>query len=114
MRKGGLGDLDAAHFQADKEDALTERDRHVIADVQRHGGLAHAGPCREDDELPGLEARRDIVEVHQARGDAGDRVAIGGAAADPVHRLFQHELDPETFLPHLVLGDVEDLALGRF
>ena len=89
-------------------------DGRVVADVQRERRFAHARPGGQDDELLGLKPAGDVIEIEEARGDAGDGVSRLGPRADPVHRLVDNVLELEGVAPGLVLGDAEDLPLGRF
>ena len=72
-----IADFESAHFEADEEDGDLEVDSGVFGDVQGQGGFAHAGAGREDDELAGVETTGHVVEIEQARADAGDGVPAG-------------------------------------
>ncbi len=89
-------------------------DGRVLADIQREGGLSHARPGGQDDQLTGLESARDVVEIDEARRHSRHRMAARiGPLGDPIHRPGDHVLQFERVALDLVLGDGEDLALGR-
>ena len=46
---------------------------------KRQGRLAHARPGGQDDELAGLEAAGDVVQVDKPRRDPGDADAVSTA-----------------------------------
>ena len=50
--------------------------RGIGADVERQRRFSHAGASRDDDQVGGLEAGGDPVEVGKAGGDAGDQLAF--------------------------------------
>ena len=43
------------------------RQRGVLRDVQAEGGLAHAGPAADDDQVGRLQPGGQLVEVGEAR-----------------------------------------------
>ncbi len=87
----------------------------LFGDVQGEGGFAHTGAGGEDDELAGVEPAGQVVEIEQARRDAGDGVAAGFRSGhDEVHRVLDDVLEREGFAADLVLGDAVDLVLGGF
>ena len=63
--------LQFRHFQRKNDDRLARFLCGMVADVQGKGRLAHTGPARNDDQIRGLKARRQIVEVRVARGNTG-------------------------------------------
>ena len=52
--------------------------------MKRHVGaqrrLAHAGPSRQDQQVRGLQATQQIVDIGEARVDAGNTTAAGNGA----------------------------------
>src|SRR6185503_4696958 len=60
------------------EDVLDGPDAAVGEEDLRVGreALPHARPPRDDDQVGGLEPRRDAVEVGEAGGHAGDRLLL--------------------------------------
>ena len=73
------------------------------------------GRAARIDELARLEAAGDVVQVDEPRRDPGDRVPAGlRPLGDPVHRLREDVLELVRVALDLLLGDGEDLPLGRF
>ena len=87
--------------------------RGVLTDIQGEGRFSHAGPGGDDDELVGMKAVGEVVEVEEARADPGHGMFLDGALLDQVHRLLENLLELVRLSPGLVLGDGEDLLLGR-
>ena len=73
-----------AHLQAEDADRLALANGRVLGDVEREAGLADAGPGGQDDQVAGLEAGGQLVQVREARGDADDLAAVGVQVVQPV------------------------------
>jgi hypothetical protein len=78
----------------------------------RREALPHAGAARDDDQVGRLEARRDAVQVGEARRNAGDRLLLLVEALDRLQRADEDLADAAERRADLALGDVEDGALG--
>ena len=76
------------------------------------GGLAHARPAADDDEVGRLQPGRQLVEIGEAGRHAGDRRALLVQAVDLAEGVAQQRVDAHEGRPHLPLGDGEDLLLG--
>ena len=66
------GKLGAGHFHAEHGDRLFSLERNVLGDVEREGGFAHGRPSGYNDQIARLQARRALVEIGKAGGDASD------------------------------------------
>ena len=53
--------------------SVTRKGR-VLGHIEGKGGLAHARPSCDHDQVGGLKAARHLVEIGKARGHAGDAV----------------------------------------
>ena len=70
-------ELVLAHLQAEDAHRLALAHGGVLGDVEGQAGLADARPGRQDDQVARLEAGGELVQVHEARGDAQDLAAVG-------------------------------------
>ena len=84
----------------------------VARDVERPRGLAHAGPGRHDDEVLGLEAGRDVVQLLETGGNPGDRLAFARAGVDVLQHLAHDLADGAGVLAAVLLRHLEHHALG--
>ena len=71
------------------------------------------GPRGEDDQVAGLEAAGDDVEVVEAGGGAGDRLALAREMLELVELGRQEVVDRAEVLAGVLVGDLEDRALGH-
>ena len=62
-------------------------------DVQRHGGLSHAGPGGQQDQVGLVQAGDGQIQVPQSGGQAGHRRVAGGQLIEPVIHIQQHRGD---------------------
>ena len=81
-------------------------------DVHGEGGLAHAGAPANDDEVGRLEAGGHLVEVLEARLDAGDLRTPDAGLLHAFEALDQRLVYAREPAPAHVLAEVEDGALG--
>ena len=65
----------------------------VRGHAQREARLPHARPGGEDDEVAGLEAGGEVVDVLEAGGDAGDVGAVLVQRGDAFEAFLQELLD---------------------
>ena len=95
-------DRDLAH----RRPAGRRRERRV--ERQR---LAEPRPAGDDDELAGVQAVGEAVEVDEAGGDAGHRAAAAADGLELVHRRLHELLEQRVVLGRAALGDVVDRLL---
>ena len=69
--------------------------------------LAHRRACGDDDEVAGLEAAGDLVEVLEAGRRAGERGALERQAVELVELVVQDLVDGAEVLLAVVVGDLE-------
>ena len=62
-QRHALDELLAAHFQAENRDRLLAVHRHVLGDVHRERGLAHARTRGDDDHLRGVQAAGHAIQT---------------------------------------------------
>ena len=74
--------------------------------------LSHRGPGTDDVEGAGLQAGHDLVEVVEAGGRTGDRVAAIEGLLQLVHRQRQQIGERAGGVDDPVLGHLEHLGLG--
>ncbi len=84
----------------------------VRRDAEPERRLPHARTGRDDHEVAGLEARRQPVEVAEARGDAGDVGARLVERGDALEALLEQLLDVAELGRDAALREVEDDLLG--
>ena len=111
-REQALHDRHARHLEGEQAHGDLLADRDVGGHREGEGGLADRRPGADHDELGGLEAVGEVVELGEARGHA--RVAalgvvealdrVEGPADDLLGRVVAAALVP--------VGDLEDLPLG--
>jgi hypothetical protein len=80
----------------------------VVGDLEGEAALSHRGAGGDDDEVRGLEARRDAVKVLEAAREAGDVGARLVEVADPLERLDERVLEEDELALLAALGEVED------
>ena len=74
--------------------------------------LSHRRARGDDDEVAGLEAAGDLVEVLEARRRAGERGALERQPVELVELVVEDLLDRAEVLLAVVVGDLEHRALG--
>ena len=79
---------------------------------QGEGGLAHAGPGPDDDQAGGLQAGQALVEVEEAGGDAGDRLAPVVEGLEAVEGASQQLVEGSQGVGDPAFGHLEDHGLG--
>ena len=84
----------------------------VRGHAHRERRLAHARAAGDDDEVAGLEARRHLVDVAEARGRAGHLAARLVHLRDLLEALAHELVDALEAAADAVLGEVEDHLLG--
>ena len=115
-RDEALRELRLGHLEAEQRHrapvVLVQRD--VLGHVRDERGFAHRGARRDDDQVAGLEAAGDGVEVGEAGRGAGERAALGGELLPLADLGVQDLADQAEVLLAVVVGDLEDGALGPF
>src|SRR5205085_1510432 len=84
----------------------------VRRDAEAERRLAHAWACGDDHEVPGLEPRRQPVEVAEAGGDSRDVGAGLVQRGDSLEALLEQILDVTELRRDSALRQVEDDLLG--
>ncbi len=107
LRELGLG-----HLQREQRDRLPMVHGGVLGDVRDQGRFTHGRSCRDHDEVSGLEASRQLVEVLEARRGAGERLAFLGEAVQLVELAVEDVVDRLEVLLAIVLRDLEHGLLG--
>src|SRR5207253_3186322 len=79
-----LSYLRLRHLEREQRDRRRVPEREVCRDAQSERGLPHAGTRGDDDEVPGLEAGRQPVEVAEAGGHPRDVGAGLVESGDPL------------------------------
>ena len=87
-------------------------DAEVGGDAERERGLPHRRPCREDDEVAGLETGGQLVELLEAGRHAGDVGARLVQVRDPLEALLEQLLDVREVAGDALLRELEDPLLG--
>src|SRR3954468_18656122 len=80
----------------------------VVDQRRPRKALPHGGPRGEDDQVAGLEAAGDGVQVVESGGGAGDRLALAGELGELGRLAVEHELDRAEVLAAVLVGDLED------
>jgi hypothetical protein len=84
----------------------------MLRDVEHERGFSHRRARRDDHEVGRLEARRQLVEIVESTGHAGDGLAAALERLDPLHRRPHELLDAGEAAGALLLTDLEDPLLG--
>ncbi len=108
-----LSELPLGHLEREQRDGRAGVERRVLREVRHQRRFAHRRSCGEDDQVAGLEASRDRVEVVEARRGAGDRLAFAGEALELLQLAGQEVADRQEVLAAVLVGDLEDGALGH-
>ena len=87
-------------------------DAEVRGDAEPQRGLPHRRPCGEDDEVAGLEAGGQPVEVAEPAGDPGHVDPGLVELRDPLEALGEERPDLVEVARDPLLGEVEDDLLG--
>ena len=114
-RLGGdeaLCELGLRHLQREQGDRPPVLDRRVFGDVADQRALAHRRAGRDDDQVAGLKAAGDLVEVLEPGRRAGQRGALLREAVQLVELVVQDVLDLAEVLLAVVARDLEHRLLG--
>ena len=110
------GELHRAHLHAEDPDRQLGRERDMLGDVERQGGLAHARTSRDHDEVAFLQAGGQVVQIGESRRHTGDvgRIVTVKQELDALDRLREQraQLLESLLTARAVLGDLEHLRLG--
>ncbi len=88
-----LRDLGLRHLEREQRHGRLAAHGEVRRHAEREARLSHARPRGEDDEVPGLEAGRQLVEVAEAARDAGDVGPLLVERGDALEARLQQLLD---------------------
>ena len=110
-----LRQLGLAHLEAEQRHRLRPIpvQRHVLGDVRDQRRFSHGWPGSQDDQIAGLEAARDLVEVPEAGRRAGERDPLARELLPLVDLDVEDLADLAEVLRAVVVGDLEDAALGE-
>ena len=107
-----LRQLDLGHLEGEEGDRQPSLHRHVLGDVGDDRALAHRRPRGDDDQVAGLEAAGDRVDVAEAGGGAGQLELAGGELLQPVDLVVEDLREQAEVARLLFVGDVEEQLLG--
>ena len=107
-----LGELDLGHLEREEGDRLFVLHRDVFGDVGDQRALAHRRPRGDDDQVAGLEAAGDRVDVAEAGGRAGQLELAGRELLEPVDLLVEDLGEHPEVARLLFVGDFEEQFLG--
>ena len=100
------------HLEAEQADGQIGLGADVLRDVEHQAGLPHRRPGGDDDEIGGLQARRHLVEIREARGHAGDELLPRVQLLDGVEARLGQLAQRHEPVAHVVVGDGENRVLG--
>jgi hypothetical protein len=104
-------DLTAPHLQGEQDAGEAVLDRRRAEHVEPDRALAGRRAPGDDDELPGVEAVGQLVELAEAGRHAVELRAATAHRLDLVERLLQDVLEPDVVLARAALGDLVDRLL---
>ena len=107
-----LRHLGLRHLEREERDRRLVTDAEIRGGAERERGLPHRRAGREDDQVAGLEAGRELVELAEARGDAGDVDAGLVEVHDPREALLEQVVDVGEVAADPLLGELEHHLLG--
>ena len=102
----------ARHLEREHDHRLARQHRRVARDVQRERCLADRGAGRQDDQLAGLQALGERVELREVGGHAGDQLLVLDALLEGVPPLADDRGDVADLRAAPLLADLEDRLLG--
>ena len=107
-----LGQLRLRHLEAEQRHRASVFERGVLGDVAHQRALAHRRAGGDDDQVAGLKAAGDLVEVLEARRGPRERGPFEGQPVELVELLVEDVLDLAEVLLAVVTGDLEHRLLG--
>src|SRR5712675_2666159 len=99
------------HFEAEDGDGLAAADADVFGEVEGERGFSLRGARGEDQQLGGLQAGGQLVQLDIAGGDAGDAFAFAEDFFEALEIVADDVLDGDEAGADAVFGELED---GRF
>ncbi|CAB4937000.1 unannotated protein [freshwater metagenome] len=114
LRLGGEqahDDLVTAHLEGEDDAGETVLDRGGSADIKAQGRLAERWSCRDDDELAGVKAVRQFVELNESGGNTDHLATAVRDRLDLVQGLAHDVAQRKVILARAAIGDVVDLGL---
>ncbi len=106
-----LRELGLRHLEREERDRLVEVDRGVLRDVGDERALSHRRARGEDDQVAGLEAAGELVDVVEAGRGAGDRHPLARDQLELVELVVEDVLDRAQLAGAVLVGDPEERAL---
>ena len=101
------------HLQGEYGHGLSRLFRRVIGDIQGQGGLPHAGPSGDDNQIRRLKTRRQPVKLGKTRGDTGDESVRVGHALQFLETVFDDILKALKAVLDLFLRDFKNGLLRQ-
>ncbi len=96
------------HFQRENRDGNAHLQGGILGDVQGKGGLAHARPAGDDDQIGVLEPRGDVVDLVETGRHPCDQFLFGIEPLDRFEAVLDDVPDRVERGTDLVFGDLED------
>ncbi len=88
-----VGQLGLRHLEREQRHRHAVVDRRVLGDVGGERALAHRGPGGDHDQVAGLEAAGELVEVGEAGRHAGEPHVLARELLELVDLLVEDRLD---------------------
>src|SRR6267143_5358392 len=115
LRDGGDEALEEGllgHFEAEDGDGLAGADGDVFGEVEGQRGFSLRGTRGEDEQLGGLQAGGQLVQLDVAGGDAGDAFAFAEDFFEALEIVADDVLDGDEAGADAVFGELEDGGFG--
>src|SRR6267143_145357 len=115
LRDGGDQALEErllGHFEAEDGDRLAGADGDVFGEVEGQRGFSLRGTRGEDEQLGGLKAGGELVELDVAGGDAGDALAFAEDFFEALAIVAVDVFDSEEAAADAVFGEIGSAAGG--
>ena len=107
-----MGQLDLGHLEREEGDGQALPAGDVVGDVADERRLSQRGAGGEDDQVAGLEAAEQAVEVAEPRRGAGQLAVAAGERLEAVDLLGEDVGDLAEVAGPVLVGDLEQERLG--
>jgi hypothetical protein len=107
-----LGQLHLRHLQREEGHRRVLLQGDVLGDVGDPGALSHRGPRRDHDQVPGLEATGESVDVLEPRRGPGQLALAAGELLQAVELVAEDLVQPPEVARLLLVGDLKQQPLG--
>ncbi len=104
-------ELRLRHLEREQRHRLAMPDGGVLGDVGGEARLAHRRPGGEYDQVPWLEAAREVVEVGEARRRAGEADVPLRQLLELVDLLVEEVVQPAHLTAAVLVPDAEETRL---